>query len=324
MLQHFWSHRHRVPGSTRRRGGFTLVELLVVIAIIGILIALLLPAVQAAREAARRSHCLNNLKQIGLGLQNYHDIYKRFPADAVWGSWPTPNGKPAPNSTLTPYHHTWCVALLQFMENKPLYDAINKKYPIWDNHLYQTNPPFPAGAAAPYSPPIQALILDMFRCPSDNTFSGDSTTTNFIAYTNYAGSEGVAWFPEVERIAPPMRGLFSFGENNSFGSMRDGSSFTVQVGEVTAGGYTNNFLPNLVNPGPMPVPPTGVMVGVTAPPTGEPAKCGDGKPRTKYPGMSVDGGPYILRSTFVATGTSATGGPYPNGAPLNSTYGSSE
>ena len=94
--------------------GFTLVELLVVIAIIGILVALLLPAIQAAREAARRTQCNNNLKNIGLGLQNYHDTYKTMPMGAMHSMFRT-----APQ--LGP---SWQYGILPFMEQRNIYDKI--------------------------------------------------------------------------------------------------------------------------------------------------------------------------------------------------------
>jgi len=90
------------------RRGFTLVELLVVIAIIGILIALLLPAVQAAREAARRSQCVNNLKQLGLAFQNYHD---------TWGQFPLPG--------MIANQLGWTASVLAFIEQKPIYDQMD-------------------------------------------------------------------------------------------------------------------------------------------------------------------------------------------------------
>ena len=100
-----------MPRSSRLRQGFTLVELLVVIAIIGVLVALLLPAVQAAREAARRSQCTNNIKQIGLAVHNHHDTYNAFPKG-------TQNGKAGP---LAAPRITYMIALYPYLEQENTY-----------------------------------------------------------------------------------------------------------------------------------------------------------------------------------------------------------
>lgn len=102
----------------RFRWAFTLVELLVVIAIIGILVALLLPAVQAAREAARRMQCSNNLKQIALAMHNYHDVYKVFPMDGGWRDGSAAN--PRSDNRSFSWSHRW--RLLPFVERKSEYD----------------------------------------------------------------------------------------------------------------------------------------------------------------------------------------------------------
>jgi len=122
------------------RPGFTLVELLVVIAIIGILVALLLPAVQAAREAARRMQCSNNLKQLGLALHNYHDTHKRFPPGNVS---PVPNGTNGcftGTSTRDP-GAPWSAAILPFIEQTPLYDRLDMAgtFPSSYNDVTATN-----------------------------------------------------------------------------------------------------------------------------------------------------------------------------------------
>ncbi len=122
------------------RAAFTLVELLVVIAIIGILIALLLPAVQAARSAARRMSCTNNLKQIGLALHNYHDTYGRFPpsstgallgpmADTLTTTLPDPNAPGDPSGHV----YSWHAMLLPYLEQSAVADAIDFNRATWDD-----------------------------------------------------------------------------------------------------------------------------------------------------------------------------------------------
>ena len=165
---------------SRHRRAFTLVELLVVIAIIGILIALLLPAVQAAREAARRSQCSNNLKQLGLALHNYHDSFKEFPPGGLWrfgnpwitGGWGAPN--PERGSTL--------MHLLPFVEQSALFDAIDFTSTS-SAHTQLVN-----------GKQVEDHIIPGYVCPSD-TNSGlftPSGQTNARAVHNYAATEGSA------------------------------------------------------------------------------------------------------------------------------------
>src|SRR3954451_2633203 len=103
----------------RSRRAFTLIELLVVIAIIAVLIGLLLPAVQSAREAARRAQCINNLKQLGIALYNYHDANGVFPiASQQFGSWDT-------TCSYWPAGHSMFTAILPYLEQSPIFNAVN-------------------------------------------------------------------------------------------------------------------------------------------------------------------------------------------------------
>ena len=141
-----------------RGRGFTLVELLVVIAIIGILVALLLPAIQAAREAARRTQCNNNLKNITLGLQNYHDTYKVFPMGA--SRITNPGGTWGPS---------WWVGTIQFMEQRNIYDKIMGcrragAAPVGQRFYYYQ--PHISNHWRPVGDAIEKLVPDFMRCPS--------------------------------------------------------------------------------------------------------------------------------------------------------------
>jgi prepilin-type N-terminal cleavage/methylation domain-containing protein len=123
------------------RKAFTLVEVLVVIAIIGILLAFLIPAVQSARESSRRTHCANNLRQIGLGLHNYESAKKRWPAGKKW-SGPTNN----PSS----FTMAWCSFLLDYLEQNSLRASLDFKKPFTD----------------PVNLPITTQIIPIYLCPS--------------------------------------------------------------------------------------------------------------------------------------------------------------
>jgi prepilin-type N-terminal cleavage/methylation domain-containing protein/prepilin-type processing-associated H-X9-DG protein len=157
---------------------FTLVELLVVIAIIGILVALLLPAIQAAREAARRSECTNNIKQLAVACQNFHDTYGRFPAASH-----EPNFKDNATNNWRDGRNRWSylVSVLPFIEQQALYDDFITNYLNQNNGRPAARPWNNSGPAGNGNQMIRFKI-EAFLCPSDpggNVRDGDRTRTNY-------------------------------------------------------------------------------------------------------------------------------------------------
>lgn len=209
--------------------GFTLVELLVVIAIIGILIALLLPAVQAAREAARRTQCVNNMKQIGLALHNYHDTAKVFPPGGLWAfdvPWKNP---PSPN----PGRGGVLVMLLPYVEQGPLYDAIDFRSTT-DVHQQFIDPPANTKR-------VRHTIIPAYICPSD-THQGLVPGTDRAAH-NYAANYGPTGVGQGNPNCPCPNNYNSFrpkpqghGETNPTGPFtRRGNRFVCRMADVTDG-----------------------------------------------------------------------------------------
>lgn len=218
----FMARRNRSPG-------FTLVELLVVIAIIGILIALLLPAVQAAREAARRSHCTNNLKQVGIALHNYHDVNKTFPPSRIG-----PDGSNPPNrSSFQPYERvgsSGMAMLLPQLELKPLYDAIG-----WKNGaIFGQNTGWDTGI--PNLDQNLASRPAVFICPSDTaepTRDVGGKQLGTASYSLCAGTEGPPGYGSTEKFS--NTGVFMYCLSKTIAEVRDGTSNTIFVGEVCDG-----------------------------------------------------------------------------------------
>ncbi len=205
---------------SKSKSGFTLVELLVVIAIIGILIALLLPAVQAAREAARRSECTNKIKQIGIALHNYVDTYRVFPCGSLRIDWIS-----GLNSWET-QHISWHARILAFLEQRQIYDQIPwGVYLSWDasrstigNQLYK-------------------MHLSTFRCPSDPASRWDDMSKE--GPTNYVGCSGSEIYmgrPGSDSSMNPLKlGLVRENFFPTFANITDGSSNTMAVSECLVG-----------------------------------------------------------------------------------------
>lgn len=187
---------------TKARHGFTLIELLVVISIIAVLIALLLPAVQSAREAARRVQCVNGLKQMTLALHNYHDSHGAYPAGYrfktgyVWGGF------------------GWGTAILPNMEQSNLYNALNIAFPAWDI-ANQT---------------ICKTHMQFYLCPSDDTSHYGLLERDGLKFSmsSYVGSFGPG---DMDLNPDDNRGVFYRNSRTSVSMIPDGLSTTLAIGE---------------------------------------------------------------------------------------------
>ncbi len=216
-----------------RNSGFTLIEVLVVITIIGVLIALLLPAVQAARESARRVQCANNLKQIGIALHTYHDALGVFPY-----------GMGARFKYNVFMWHSAQAMLLPYLDNAPLFNAINFNYPIASG---QNNwgPPWAKDAFVVNLTALSAKV-STFLCPSDPTDSSvfyDPATGVTFPGNNYLGNSGVNprgwWNPQV------ADGLFFPEICVRLSAITDGASNTTAFSERLKGsGDQGRYIPH--------------------------------------------------------------------------------
>ena len=251
-----------------QRSGFTLVELLVVIAIIGILVSLLLPAVQAAREAGRRSQCQNNLKEIGLALHEFHDAHNKMPAAIIHsGRYNNPNTKPYcgpevcyKGQPYVVYNHSGFVAILPFLEQKGLFDRYRYDMVASSSSPYGLPVGNDPSGANPNHDMINGIegvaghLLKVYVCPSDRdpeTFSSSPGGTDFYEATelrrsNYLFCSGgeTDYSANWADTWPQWRGAFGNNGSAKLADYIDGTSSTIAVGESKQNKtYTNVFGP---------------------------------------------------------------------------------
>jgi len=180
------------------------VELLVVIAIIGILVALLLPAIQAAREAARRTQCNNNLKNITLALQNYHDTYKTFPMGNMHAGQ-NPAASPTNTNTPNSIGPSWWFGALPFCEQRNIYDKINGLRPQVAYSYSAVN-----ARNSTIGDSLEKLVPDYMRCPSSPTPVMETQNGN-ICLPSYVGIAGGLDIPTTATAATTMYPLQKWG-----------------------------------------------------------------------------------------------------------------
>ena len=196
--------------------GFTLIELLVVISIIAVLIALLLPAVQSAREAARRSQCTNNLKQIGLAMHNYHTGTGSFPSGGC--------ATAAYSNTYAATWGTWSAQalMLGYLEQLPLYNAANFSWAVGMGPAWNINST------------VSLSILNTFICPSDGMSPNPPQGNQWLGETNnYLASLGTStqWIGQPNTTGAFTQGGRAYGVQN----FTDGTSSTIAFGESLIG-----------------------------------------------------------------------------------------
>ena len=195
-------------GARVRVHGFTLVELLVVIAIIGVLISLLMPALGSVREAARRTKCKNNLHQIGVGLQAYHESRESFPPGLV---------DRRPFGSTAERQLAWSVFLLPMLDSQNVFDAFDLDQPFdaSDNHE------------------AASTAIPTYLCPSTSTLRSDRTqhhTSDGLGATDYGGNFG------AQTVGPAGNGVMIFDRGIRIAEIRDGLTHTIIVAEDTGRG----------------------------------------------------------------------------------------
>lgn len=206
-----------VSKSQNSRCGFTLVELLVVIAIIGVLIALLLPAVQAAREAARRSSCANKLKQLGLATQTYHDVHLQFPQGGQGGGV------------------AWSGFILPQLEQNALYEIVDPPAGNSENTAGGLSGNWREGEVREVA--VESVV-DVFRCPSapialsKDYRSGNNYHLDAAVPGTYIGCASGVAVVDADIAASKTDGIFYFNSKTAIRDITDGTTNTILIGEA--------------------------------------------------------------------------------------------